>query len=304
MIGISVIVPTCNRGIEIERCLEQLFQQLEILKCDELIVSDDGDLEKTKDSLASKFPGVIWAQGPRKGPAANRNHGAKIARSEWLLFVDDDLVPQSGFVSATRAAIQDSSNLNFDIFEGVLLRDRPLPNLLWESPFNDKYVPQLRCSAAFCIRATTFHRVGCFDERFAAGVYFEDMDFSARLLAIGSRKQFVPQAAVVHPLRRRPGPIQLAKRWEGMCIMAHDQGASRFRVTWNLPWHAFRVIPTRFQGKKWSWANLNAAILFAIEWFFVLCFSPAWAAKWSREDRSVFWVQWVAVHGPRRRYCF
>jgi GT2 family glycosyltransferase len=302
MIQISVIIPTCNRGIELGRCLEHLFPQLEMLSCDELIISDDGDLEKTKNSLAYRFPGVIWAQGPRQGPAANRNNGAKWASREWLLFVDDDLVPQHGFFSAIRAEIQKSSN--FDIFEGVLLRDRPLPNLLWEAPFNDKYVQQLRCSAAFCIRASTFHRVGRFDERFVAGVYFEDMDFSARLAALGARKKFVPSAIVVHPLRRKPGSIQLAKRWEGMCIMAHDQGASLFRLTWNLPWHALRVIPTRFQGMKLSWGNLRAVFLFAGEWLLVLTYSPFWAVKWTKRDRSPFWVKWVDVHGPKRRYCF
>jgi hypothetical protein len=130
------------------------------------------------------------------------------------------------------------------------------------------------------------------------------MEFSARLLAIRARKHFVPQAIVVHPIRRRPGPYKLARRWEGMCINASDQGASFLRMAFNLPWHALRVIQSRFRGEEWSLGNVGAAALFAAELVFVVSLSPGWALKWSRSERSEFWANWVATHGPVPKYGF
>jgi len=299
---ISVVIPTCHRAADLERCLGRLMPQAADVRDCEVIVTDDANIESTRPQLAVQFPAVIWTQGPQRGPAANRNHGASIARGEWLVFLDDDLAPEHGFVASIAESVSQAPN--HDIFEGVILNDRPLPSLLWEAPFNDRDCPQLSCSAAFCIRASTFRDIGGFDERYKSGVYAEDMEFSARLLAVGTRKKFVPGAVVIHPIRNRPGALKLARRWEGLCINARDQGASQLRMSWNLPWHALRVIQSRFRGKKWSAANIGAAFRFTGEFLCVLALAPAWAAKWSRLPRSKFWETWVKQHGPAPKYGF
>jgi GT2 family glycosyltransferase len=299
---ISIIIPTCRRISDLERCLEELVPQLPTDESCELIITDDGKVSDTKKALESKFPVVSWIQGPRRGPAANRNHGAKISQGDWLIFLDDDIIPRKDYLAAIKFATH--YYLEYDIFEGQILNERPVPSLLWEAPFNNEDLPQLTCSASFCIRASTFFQCGGFDERYGSGVYAEDVEFAARLLAIGVRKKFLPEASVIHPIRRRPGPWRLARRWEGMCIMGHDQGATWFRITWNLPWHALRVIQSRFRGKKWSTDNLKAALLFTGELLCVLVLAPRWAAKWSKTKRSSFWTSWVASHGPAAKYGF
>ena len=47
-----------------------------------------------------EFPMVRWNEGPRRGPAANRNFGARVADGEWLIFLDDDCNPRPGFLAA------------------------------------------------------------------------------------------------------------------------------------------------------------------------------------------------------------
>ena len=72
----------------------------------EVIVTDDGE-PTVERFLTEKYPWVSWVPGPRRGPAANRNAGARRARGDWLAFTDDDCVPDpnwlAGFATATHA---------------------------------------------------------------------------------------------------------------------------------------------------------------------------------------------------------
>jgi glycosyltransferase involved in cell wall biosynthesis len=76
----SIIIPTCNRR-------ENLRQ---------IRVCDDSSSDDSKKMLGAEFPLVAW----RKGPAANRNLGAKLSEAEWLIFVEDDCVPRKGYLAA------------------------------------------------------------------------------------------------------------------------------------------------------------------------------------------------------------
>jgi hypothetical protein len=96
----------------------------------------------------------------------------------------------------------------------------------------------------------------------------------------------------------------LAKRWEGKLIYAYDQGASPFRLVWNMPWHALRIIQWRLGTQKMSCEKLWAAWLFLQEWLWVVWLTPGWVRKWSKRPRSRFWQEHVAEHGPVAKYGF
>lgn len=299
---VSIVVATCRRNSDLRECLNALQLQAQIVSKCEVIVTDDGEVADTQHELGHLFPRVVWTQGPQQGPAANRNHGARRASGDWILFLDDDLIPQPNFVAALLDATATSKSES--VFEGPIVNDRARPNLLWEAPFNEVAVPYLTCSAAFCIRRSAFELVGGFDERYKAGVYAEDMDFSAKLVARGLLKGFVPNAVVVHPLRAVPSAEKLARRWEGKVIYALDQSASSFRVLWNLPWHSLRVIQSRFAGQPCTWQNAKASQLFFREWLWVVRLTPGWVLKWSKRPRSKFWQEHVARHGAVPKFGF
>ena len=283
---LSVVIPTCNRMADLELCLERLMPQFADVGGCEVIVTDDGDLMRTKTALAAKFPAVIWTQGPRRGAASNRNHGASSANGDWLIFVDDDIVPDRQFLCAYLQAIASVGD-DKTALEGSTLRERELPSLLWEAPHNPDGGILISCNIA--ISKANFFSAGAFDARFPLGSYFEDTEFAARILAKGFETHFVPEAKVVHPLRKRPNSRKLALRWQGNAIYAFDQGASAHRVLWNLPWHALRVIQSRFRGQRLDAENIKAMSLFAAEWLWVLWFTPGWVMKWSTRERSPFW---------------
>lgn len=298
--SVSIVIPTCRRLADLQRCLERLVPQLPADGSCELLVTDDGNVNETKEALSAKFPAVIWAQGPRKGPAANRNYGAAQTSGDWLIFVDDDVLPAPGFLSAYLRAIHDAVADNIAL-EGATFQEAEFPSLLWEAPHNPAGGILISCN--FAISRRHYEEAGRFDERFPVAA-FEDTEFSARLLARGVALQFVPGARLTHPLRPKPPARKLARRWEGNAIYAFDQGASAMRVAWNLPWHALRVIQSRFRGQSLNAQNLKAAAVFTAEWLWLLWYMPGWLGKWSRAERSPFWREWVARHGPAPKFGF
>jgi glycosyltransferase involved in cell wall biosynthesis len=87
----SVVIPTYNRSIELERCLNSLVSQT--FQDFEVIVCDDGSTDNT-ESVVRSFESALsilyvynnnWG-----GPARPRNVGISMARGEWICFLDSD----------------------------------------------------------------------------------------------------------------------------------------------------------------------------------------------------------------------
>jgi glycosyltransferase involved in cell wall biosynthesis len=134
---LSVIIPTFKRREALSVCLKHLTPENQNLSPDifEVIVTDDAPDNDTHDSLSRDYPWVLHNRGPQKGPASNRNSGAKSARGEWLIFLDDDCLPQPTFLSAYIEAIH--KNPDYFVFEGCTLAERPRMRLDEEAPIND-----------------------------------------------------------------------------------------------------------------------------------------------------------------------
>ncbi len=191
----SVIVPTCNRTAELRRCLERLEAQAFDRASFEIIVADDGD--SGAPLVEHEFPKVRAVAGPRRGPAANRNCGARAAAGEWLVFIDDDCLPDSGMLAAYAAAIDAGSGPG--VLEGRTYVDRPKASLCEVAPLNETGGRLWSCN--FAIERLLFFKTSGFDERFPYAA-MEDMDFCRRLESAGLRPEFVPGASVCHPWRR------------------------------------------------------------------------------------------------------
>jgi GT2 family glycosyltransferase len=187
---ISVIIPTCDRPESLARCLEQLGSAAEI------IVSDDSRTEATRRLISSHFPQVKWFEGPRRGPAANRNHGARRAIGDWLAFVDDDCIPERTWLAGIARAIPAA-----DVVEGrTVCRGRtnhPLEEIV------ENLTGNLFWSCNLAIRRDLFEQLGGFDEDFleAGG---EDLEFAWRIRKMKLIARYAPEAVVYHPARRLP----------------------------------------------------------------------------------------------------
>jgi glycosyltransferase involved in cell wall biosynthesis len=163
----------------------------------EVIVTDDGSDSSAKTLLDKQFPSVRWIEGPKKGPAANRNNGAKNATAQWLIFIDDDVLPDQFLLRSYAEAIQ--MNGNVKAFEGSILPDnwQTLSRDLAECPVN--LTGGCFWSANICIKSDLFVSINGFDEVFRLAAQ-EDQDLFERLKK-KTLVKFLSQSKVIHPVR-------------------------------------------------------------------------------------------------------
>ncbi len=83
--NVSVIIPTLNEENSLSRTLDHLIP----LEPDEIIISDGGSTDKTRE-IANQYP-VLWIEGP-PGRGCQMNNGAKKAQGDILLFLHADTI--------------------------------------------------------------------------------------------------------------------------------------------------------------------------------------------------------------------
>lgn len=89
----SVVVTTYNDGEFLKRSLPSIINQSQ--KPLEIIIVDDGSDNNLAETLANKFIGysdipIIYEKKENGGPSSARNLGIKIAKGEYILFLDSD----------------------------------------------------------------------------------------------------------------------------------------------------------------------------------------------------------------------
>ncbi|HWE85501.1 MAG TPA: glycosyltransferase family 2 protein [Terracidiphilus sp.] len=94
---ISVIVCTHDRPQLLETCLGAVMSQ--DYPSFEVIVVDNAPCTAGAESIATRF-GAIYCLEETPGLAIARNLGAKLASGEILAYVDDDGVPEPGWLAA------------------------------------------------------------------------------------------------------------------------------------------------------------------------------------------------------------
>lgn len=196
----SVIIPTCNRNGMLECCLVRLAPGAQELVSGqyEVIVADDSSRGEARGVTLEKYPWAKWVRGHGRGPAANRNNGATHARGSWLVFLDDDCLPDPALLSAYAEAIARCPATQ--VFEGRIYSDRPRKSLAETAPINEQGGHLWSCN--FSLKKTLFDSMGGFDERFPYPA-MEDVDFRLRLRQRAEQFVFLPQAAVCHPWETR-----------------------------------------------------------------------------------------------------
>lgn len=224
---LSVIIPTCNRVNLLTQCLDKLIPGIQTLTFEEyeVIVSDDSKDLNTKYKVEANYPWVRWYAGPRKGPAANRNNGAKYATGDWLVFLDDDCLPDKYLLETYKIA-----KFNFpevSVFEGMIYVDRPQMRFDEVSPINLSGGHLWSCN--FAIKSDVFFKINGFDEDFPFAA-MEDVDIHYRLKKNKFPIQFLKSASVCHPWRPINGLSGKIKKEQSILIYLNKHPEEVIRI--------------------------------------------------------------------------
>ena len=197
----TVIVPTRDRLTDLATCLDALAPRVQALDeaYYEVIVSDDSVADTAKNLVTCSYPWARWIAGPRAGPAANRNSGAQVAAGEWLVFVDDDCIPEPGLLLAYHLTRQ---TIRVPVIEGRTIAEGERRSIDMEAPVN--LTGGLLWSCNFAIERSLFLSMGGFDTGFP-GAALEDVEFRTRLQKAAVPIHFTSGAVVKHPWRRTKG---------------------------------------------------------------------------------------------------
>jgi GT2 family glycosyltransferase len=194
---LSVVVPTCRRNVQLDSCLRRLAPGTQTLDPEryQVIVTDDGAPEDAEEMVRTRFPWARWVEGPRRGPAANRNAGARRATGEWIAFVDDDCLPDPDWLAAIERQSREPAT---DAIEGITVCPDKSDNPLEEHVENLDGGALWSCNLA--VRRAVFEQLGGFDEDYTEAC-FEDVDLRWRLQRSGASLRFCTDVLVIHPTR-------------------------------------------------------------------------------------------------------
>lgn len=179
---ISVIIPTYNRAAFVREAVASVLGQSSLPG--EVIVVDDGSTDETRQSLAAFSRQIHYVRAPHAGVSAARNAGIKLARGEWLAFLDSDDLWLPGKLEAQERFMLDHPGIQVFQTDEIWIRNgrRINPKRYHCKPEGHCFERLLeRClvsPSAVLIHHTVFDAVGPFDEHLPA---CEDYDLWLRV---------------------------------------------------------------------------------------------------------------------------
>jgi glycosyltransferase involved in cell wall biosynthesis len=97
---VSVIIPTYNRKGLLRETLDSLARQTYPSNHFEVIIVDDGSTDGTVEIAAETFPFALrYFWQINQGDASARNVGAQQSQADFLVFLDDDILVEPGYLT-------------------------------------------------------------------------------------------------------------------------------------------------------------------------------------------------------------
>jgi GT2 family glycosyltransferase len=197
---VSVVVITHDRPAALEETLRGLRRQTGLPGGYEIVVVDDGSSPPVQVPPGADPPVRLVRLEGRERSAA-RNAGAREARGRHLVFVDDDMSVEDGFLAAHLRAGREHPGA---LVAGAIR----LPRAALETPFGrfrqrleDASRPSGPPAPNYCaagnmsIPREVFGELGGFDEGLVSG---EDQDLALRHHARGGPAVYAADAVAVH----------------------------------------------------------------------------------------------------------
>jgi glycosyltransferase involved in cell wall biosynthesis len=206
---LSVVVPTYNRLARLRHVITALEQQAYPADAYEVIVISDGSTDGT-DAYLETYRSAMrlrWLPQVNKGPAAARNAGVQKAIGEYIVFIDDDVVPEPQLLEEHARSHREAGR---DVVVlGPLLTPESFKMTPWVSWEQDMLMKQYNAllrgdwqatarqfyTGNASLRRSHVVAAGGFDENFRRA---EDIELAYRLADNGLEFVFNIQAAGMH----------------------------------------------------------------------------------------------------------
>ena len=267
----SVIVPTYQREKvlceTIEHLLNLSFPHYELLVIDQTY-KHEAETEKFRRDILDRYPRRLrWEYVEKANLPHARNVGAKLARGNYLLYCDDDIIPPANLIEVHLENLRQPGV--GAVTGGVHVEQKkrpPKPRPCTITPDGrvlDYWQHEVPKSTSDSLRGGNMSmqrqlaiEVGLFDVGYIGRANGEETDFSLRILRRGYQIAYDPAAAVVHLGHPAGGSRASKDSDEGRFYFeSHHNNAYFFAKNFQqryLPW---------FLKRELGWILIKQAII-------------------------------------------
>jgi len=249
----SLVIPVFGQHLLTFTCLKSIAATCATHDI-EVIVIDDCSPTAAATELA-KIDGLQFIRNEKNlGFLRTCNRGVDIARGEYVVILNNDIILTDGWLSAMANVFVQHKNVGMvgakliypdGVLQeagGIVWRDGSAWNVGRDDDANKPEYNYLRevdyCSGAcLMLRREFWYTLGGFDERYAPA-YYEDTDLAFRVREAGQRVIYQPRAVVVHFEGRSSGTdvtqgvkrhqvsnqATFAKRWQSILAQHRVNG--------------------------------------------------------------------------------
>ena len=243
---IAVVVPTCNRGVQLAPLLNRLLEQ----ECSgfewEILIVDNNSHDHTRDVVEAAIcrdasRRLRYAFEPRQGPSYARNTGVELTSAPIIVFLDDDGIPGRTWLHKFKDAF--AAHPEADCIGGRVKpqwaapppdwytnREHAGPVALQDRP-NAAYVNANQASACLLtanlgFRRSVFEVIGGFSPHYFRG---QDRELEMRMWRAGMQGLYLPAMEVMVDVPRERLTRRYHRRWHATTAYYH--ALMRYRDT-------------------------------------------------------------------------
>ena len=210
----SIIIPVFNKVELTQQCLTHLAEVTTETSY-EVIVVDNDSSDGTAEFLSSLRGDIrVITNHANLGFAKACNQGAAVAKGKYLVYLNNDTIPQLGWLSPLVEEVESYENVavvgskllypdNTIQHAGVVFsRNLGTPYHIFQGAHeslpavNARKEFQAVTAACMLVRKEIFEKVGAFDEDFVNG--FEDVDLCLKIRQLGKKVIYQPKSCLYH----------------------------------------------------------------------------------------------------------
>ena len=232
---VSIIIITWNRKTEVLETVHSVYAQS--YRNFEMIVVDNGSTDGTAAALCNEFPAVHMIELTQNQGVSARNLGIKVAQGEIVFCLDSDA--SLGRDTLRNIVDRLEQDREIGVINSKILNastQKPDQNAGWaysekqRAKSDQEFFCHNFSEGGCAIRKDVFARTGLFWEKLFFGR--EGEEFSLRVLNLGYKILYYPEAVIYHRVSPEPRPFDPVRQY-------YDLRNSLYIYLARYPWWLF-----------------------------------------------------------------